>query len=251
MSEYGLQVFNSTGDLCLAVLDNAAHLHYLGTATYIEDTNGPPGWGLGSDNRCTRYQVSSPGGPPLVFVRLPTGAGRFAIRSVSLASGATYDIYLWDSTGEPNTRTRPTLDCFGYLTTNTPASDYGLQVFNASGAVVTDTTRNPLISGRVYTQAATTGSNSSVAPELSIDLSGLGTPAINFHANGQGYYITGSGTRFISSTVPAVGRPSSSSGISTWVRASAQQAFGGGAPNGYYLWSGVMTCLVVDMDKYL
>lgn len=247
---YGLQVFNAAGQLCLAAMDDARHLHYLGTATYTGDVDGLPGFGLGSDNRITRYQVSSPGGPPLVFVRMPIGAGLFAVRGVSLVSGSTYEVLLWDSSGDPNTRTRPTLDCFGFLASNAPAASHGLQVFDAAGNLATDTTRGPLVAADVYTQAATAGVRTDDAPATNISLSGLITPAINFHANGQGYYITGSGTRFIYSMVPAVGRGSSGTATATWVRGSGPQAFGGGAPNGYYLWSGLMTCLLVDIAKY-
>lgn len=141
---------------------------------------------------------------------------------------------------------------FGYLTSNTPAAPYGLQVYDSSGNVVTDTTRNPLIATRIYTQAATGGSNTGATPtEFSIDLTGITTPAINFHSNGQGYYITGSGTRFIRSVTPVITRPSTNTATSTWTPTSTEQVFGGGAPNGFYLWSGIMTSLVIDMAKYL
>lgn len=107
---YGLLIKNSAGEICFAALDDAKHMHYLGTATYDSDTSSFTGWASNA-NQGTRYLVNSPGGPPLVFIEMVTGLGRWAIQGINLVSGTTYEIFIWDSQGSPNTRVRPTLHC--------------------------------------------------------------------------------------------------------------------------------------------
>jgi hypothetical protein len=115
---YGFSLKNANQELLVS--DQFAGLHFLGRATLVSGSL----WRIASTQRI------------LAFVRT-NGTQYACIDSMFLSSPGNWDIQVRGTAME--------VLCFTPLTTTTPATPWGTQVFNQAGACMFDSTRKPLI----------------------------------------------------------------------------------------------------------
>lgn len=134
---YGTAVYSNSGELLVS--QEIPLPHYLGQATY---------WGIVgvSDTPLLEYRITSPGGPPLPFIRVYSADHNFGVYSTTQLDATTWRIIVVSTLGSNTTtiRHQAEVHCFAVRGTAGPVSSYGVRVLAANGTVCFDSTAGPL-----------------------------------------------------------------------------------------------------------
>ena len=249
---YGFQSINTNGDT--VVLDSANTFYYLGQASVYSTDFAPAFY---TDIRSSRvtYQITSPNGYPLPFIENIDGQ-RMTIQSLFLVSGTTYRFII-----EMNSTTVPRAFCFGQTnpTTISNPTDYSMVLYDSSGNITFDGTRDLLYDPAI---AVWTGpSTANTGTQLTIQLNSMNTLSVSGTVPSSSATLMAANALVITRTFDSpnlqfvrasfAGGIYKSSGVlySCWVKETAD-APGGSAGVGEYNVNLPQNIQVIDITRY-
>lgn len=139
---FGFSVYNSSGTLLVS--SDTVNLHYVGQASVVDI--------IADIEHATTYEINAPSatGPLMPFIHFPGGTHVAAIKDLRLYSGTTWRFSVYGRLASNGAIWQPNVYCFGRLGSNVPLVSHGIQVFNAAGQAVFDSTRAPMgLAGRM------------------------------------------------------------------------------------------------------
>lgn len=248
---YGFQSINTNGDT--VVLDSTNTFYYLGQGS-VYSTDLAPAFFIDIRSSRVTYQINSPNGYPLVFVENIDGQ-RMTTQSIYLVSGTTYRFIV-----EMNNTTIPRTFCFGQTnptTVNNP-TDYSMVLYNSSGQITFDGTRDLLYDPGI---AVWTGpSTANTGTQLTIQLNSMNALTVSGTVPSSSATLMAASAEVVTRTFDSpnlqyitalfAGGIYKSGGVlySCWVKETAYQGSGSGI--GEYNVNLTQNIQIIDISRY-